>query len=156
MENEFLQYFANWEESVQKRAGFIPAEKTRMLLSKETMSGLRITGNHVHCISQLLYLFIVVKSFVELARYLLNQEGVSYLLSEHFNQDPLEQFFGKQRAQGARCDNPTIQQFMKNSVSIRQQKSASLAPLRGNSTRRSSQLVIDDTPLPKRRRLFKQ
>ena len=76
-----------------------------------------------------------------------------YLLSVRFNQDPIEDFFGKQRGHGGRCDNPTVQQFVKNSVSIRTQKSASLAPIRGNCRRkRRTEIVVDDTPLPKRTR----
>ena len=38
---------------------------------------------------------------------------VDYILSEKLCQDPLESFFGKQRAAGGRNDNPTVQQFCK-------------------------------------------
>ena len=43
-----------------------------------------------------------VKSFVEMTRYLLSQPGEERLtlLSERFSQDPLENYFGKQRARG--------------------------------------------------------
>ena len=44
--------------------------------------------------------FSTVKSFVELAKYLLEQDGVQYILSERFNQDPIEEFFGQQRGHG--------------------------------------------------------
>ena len=51
----------------------------------------------------------VVRSFVEATRYLLTLPGVTgqYLLSERFSQDPLENYFSRQRASGGRCDNPT-------------------------------------------------
>ena len=74
-----------------------------------------------------------------------------YLLSNRFNQDPLEEFFGIRRCHGGRCENPTVQQFIKNSVAIRIQKSAALAPIRGNCRRkRRTEITVDDTPLPKR------
>ena len=55
--------------------------------------------------------FLAVYSFVELAKSLLKADGSRFLLSERFNQDPLEAFFGKQRARGGRSDNPTVQRF---------------------------------------------
>ena len=42
----------------------------------------------------------VVKSFVELTRYLLSVPGVEVTLSRQISQDPLEQFFGCQQQQG--------------------------------------------------------
>ncbi|KAJ8018355.1 hypothetical protein HOLleu_43698 [Holothuria leucospilota] len=33
-------------------------------------------------------------------------EGVSYILSDKLNQDPIEEFFGKQRAAGGDRDHP--------------------------------------------------
>jgi len=63
---------------------------------------------------------------------LLSAPGVDYILSERLSQDPLESFFGKQRAAGGRSDNPTVQQFCKNTVSLRVQGSAALEHLRCN------------------------
>ena len=40
-----MQYFTEWENTVAERDGFTPAQKAKMLLSKETLSRLRITGN---------------------------------------------------------------------------------------------------------------
>ena len=93
-----------------------------------------------------------MNSFVDVAEYLLDQDGVQCLLSSRFNQDPLEEFFGKQRAHGGRCDNPTVEQFLKNSVSLRVQKSAAVAPRRGNCRNLSeAEVIIEDIPIPKRR-----
>ena len=52
--------------------------------------------------------------------------GVRYLLSEKFTQDPLESFFGKQRYKGGWNDNPSVKEFMDNTVSLRIQGSAAL------------------------------
>lgn len=45
LESEFLPYLDEWEESVKKRAGnFTDSERKRMLLSNETLLGIRITS----------------------------------------------------------------------------------------------------------------
>lgn len=95
-----------------------------------------------------------------MAPCLLSVPGVEYILSERLCQDSLESFFGKQRAAGGRSDNPTVQQFCKNTVSLRVQGSAALEPVRGNCGKRptnSSETDVTDlsTPLPKRARYSK-
>lgn len=95
----------------------------------------------------------VVYSFVELTEYLLGLPGVRYILSEKFCQDPLESFFGKQRMRGGYNDNPNVQTFLKNTVSLRVQGSLASKPFKGNCTsREKNSLAVDSTPLPKRRR----
>ena len=81
-----------------------------------------------------MYYFLVV----EMGRYFLKQEGVKFHLSERFCQDPVETFFSHQRSKGGHRDNPTVKQFLDNTVSIRIQKSAALAPLRGNCSKKYS------------------
>ena len=97
-----------------------------------------------------------VHSFVELTQYLLGLPGVNYFLSEKLCQDPLESFFGKQRMRGGYCDNPTVQTFLKGTVSLRVQGSMALKPMRGNCRRENEEnepLFYDDNiPLPKRPR----
>ena len=44
LENDFLGYLREWEESVEKRDGYSKDDKRRMTLSQETMRGLRMTG----------------------------------------------------------------------------------------------------------------
>lgn len=96
---------------------------------------------------------VIVRSFVELSRILLALPGVEYVLSEKFCQDPVESYFGKQRAHGGYNDNPNMKQFIDNTVSLRVQKSMSLDPVHGNCRRRQHvDDIVDDTPLPKRRR----
>ena len=95
-----------------------------MMLPDETQEGLKITGKTV-LISHLIvlignklqarYLSHAVKSFVEVTR---SQPGVKFIFSERFCQDPLECFFGRQRSCGARNDNPTVQQFLKSTLSL--------------------------------------
>lgn len=95
-----------------------------------------------------------MKSFVEVTRYLLRLDGVHFVLSGKFCQDPLENFFGKQRMRGGYSDNPTVKSFIYGTSSLRIQGSVALDPVRGNSTRGKPRapIEVDDTPLPKRQR----
>lgn len=88
-----------------------------------------------------------------MSKFLLKQPGPKFLLSERFCQDPVEEFFGHQRAKGGHNDNPTVKQFCENTVSLRIQRSTALHLKRGNCRKRPVDHVIpvDDTPLPKRR-----
>ena len=100
-----------------------------------------------------------VNAFVELATCLFSVTGVEYILSEKLCQDPLESFFGKQRAAGGRSDNPSVKQFCLNTVSLRVQRSAALEPIRGNCGKRqvSDENCDEDLsePMPKRPRCSK-
>ena len=147
---------------MENRNGFTNAEKKLMMLPDETQEGLKITGKTfvvtypiALTVSKMQshYLSHAVKSFVEVTRYLLSQPGVKFILSEHFCQDPLECFFGHQRSCGGRNDNPTVQQFLKSTVSLRVQGSLALKHLRGNCRKRllDDNMVIDNSSLPKRR-----
>ena len=44
LEEDFLGYLKEWEESVMARQGFTLKEKKNMLLSQETLLGIKITG----------------------------------------------------------------------------------------------------------------
>lgn len=136
------------------------------MLSRETREGLRITGKiaimHyiIHFHSFFNNILFTVKSFIEMAKYLLSQGRDLFLLSERVSQDPLENYFGQQRARGGRNENPTVQQCVSNAAAIRVQKSQALDPVRGNCSRKrrlydDEQPVIDHTPLPKRKRTKK-
>ena len=100
----------------------------------------------------------IVKSFVEMTRHLLSQPGNLFLLSERICQDPLENYFGQQRARGGRCDNPTVKEALQNAVAIRAQHSIQLDRVQGNCRRKRNLFdpeetdVIDEAQLPKRRR----
>ena len=109
-----------------------------------------------------MYFSFEVKSFVEMARYLLARHDSTdsdpdlFLLSERISQDPIENYFGQQRARGGRNENPNLKQCLDNAAAIRVQKSLATDPVRGNCNRKQrlhvEEPTIDDTPLPKRRR----
>ena len=106
---EFLEYLRRWKESTENRPGnYSQNTRARMLLSWQTYEGFQLT----------------VQSTIESTKFLL-QEGMDYVLTEHFCQDPVEEFFGKQRQLGRRSDNPDINQFGYNSNIIRTERSIS-------------------------------
>ena len=89
---------------------------------------------------------------------LLSQEDDLYFLSERISQDPLENYFGKQRSRGRRSDNPTVKESLQNAVAIRAQKSLELDRVQGNCRRKRricpKSLTVteaDEAPLPKRK-----
>ena len=97
-----------------------------------------------------LFLF-TVKSFVSLTKDLLQVNGVEYILSEKFCQDPVEEFFGKVRGFHGHNNHPTVQQFESALAHITILKGKDmLATTRGNITRSEQDATIIDTPLPKR------
>ena len=57
-------------------------------------------------------------------------EGLPYVLTEKFCQDPLENYFGRQRAMGHRKDNPSLRDFGYNDNTIRTTKL--FKPIAGN------------------------
>ena len=92
-----------------------------------------------------------------MTKFLLSRHEGLYFLSEKVSQDPLENYFGKQRARGGRNENPNLKQCLVNSGALRVQKSTALDPVRGNCRRKrllygDDLPKIDDTPLPKRKR----
>ena len=132
------------------------------MLNCETLDGIHMTGwlaSLMILITKfnLVFLNCAVKSFCELTKYLLDVEKskAPYLLSEHFSQDPLENYFGQQRYRGGWCQNPTVQACLSSAQSLRVLGSLALMPVRGNSSRKKrlfSEEVVDNTPLPKRAR----
>lgn len=122
-----------WEASVDGRNDLSDADKQKLCISRETLEGLRFTGMSLDCALlviqlEILILFLAAKSFVELARYLLKQPGVNFVLSAKLSQDPLESFFGKQRMRGGYCDNPNVATFLYGAQSLRVQGSTAIKP----------------------------
>ena len=92
-------------------------------------------------------------SFVEMTRYLLTESRDVFFLSERVSQDPLENYFGKQRARGGRNEHPDLTQCLTNAAALKIQKSLALDPVRGNCRRKREveNEEIDDKLLPKRK-----
>eukprot|EP00731_Ephydatia_muelleri_P006413 Em0003g661a len=76
LKETFLGYFDDWEKEANAQPHLRKKEKNKLQLSKETLLELKITVN----------------SFVELTQKLLSEGGCEYVLSDVFNQDPIEIF----------------------------------------------------------------
>ena len=68
---------------------------------------------------------------------------VKYVLTEHFCQDPLENWFGSQRSLRSRKNNPSMVDFRYNNSAIRNQKH--FKPIANGNCRT---IAITDEPLP--------
>ena len=79
---------------------------------------------------------------------------MTYFLSEKLNQDPLEEYFSKQRGAGGSWDNPTVEQFGHNMLVLYVASSSAKASRKGNIRKRDQHVGtnIDSTPLPKRKK----
>ena len=168
-----MPYLDEWEESVSRREGFSSAEKSQMILSTETLLGLRMTGiiismYNIHCLTTSLHnichiytchCFVTAKSFVGLVRYLFSLPDIKdnrlAFLSNNICQDPLENFFGAQRQRGSSSDNPSAYEFYKNTAALRVVNSFCRGPLTGNCRggKPAEDLLSDkeNTPLQRRR-----
>jgi hypothetical protein len=134
--SDVLSWLIEWRQAIQNRAGFSQAEKNRMFLSQQTFKGLCMT----------------LRAFPELCRYLI-QNGVEYVLSNRFCQDPLEQHFGRHRGIGRRCDNPSLWAFAYNENKLRIQRSLAIAiqPRGNTANKQESDIVISNSPMKKRK-----
>ena len=91
LEEDFLGYLTEWENSIASRKELTHTEQKKMCFSTETLQGLRITGKQnvhesYHAVT-ISILSAAVTSLVEAARYLLQYPGFQFLLSERFTQD---------------------------------------------------------------------
>ena len=101
MKDTFLKFLEDWKQSIQGREGQFTAAEREMFLCNQTYEGFKISVN----------------SHVEAIKFLLS-EGFSYVLTERFMQDVIEDYFGHQRTQRGRSDNPTAEQFGYNDLTI--------------------------------------
>jgi len=135
LEDDFLRYFTSWSEAIDQSFPQLSAkDKAAMKLSRQTLNGLQIT----------------TKSVVASTRFLL-LKGADFILTEHFNQDPLERHFSHYRQKGGMNENPTVDQVCHIINQVRTVKLVGLAPKRGN-VRNDGPVEIDHEPLPKRPR----
>lgn len=134
---EFLEYLEKWKESTENRPGnFTQSARSRMFLSWQTYEGLKIT----------------VYSVIEATKFLLG-EGIEFVLTERFCQDPIEEYFGNQRKLGRRNDNPDIKTFGYNANTIRIQRAVAVQSgnTRGRKEKKRAWEQVTHDPLPSRK-----
>ena len=89
---------------------------------------------------------IITYSVISLVKYLL-QHGVQYVLTERLCQNPLENYFGRQRSLGNRHDNPNLRSFGYQDNAIRNSKV--FKPIQGGNSQEIAQLIeISTEPMP--------
>ena len=138
LENVFLHYLRSWKDSIAVRNGnFTQNARSKMFISWQTFEGFQIT----------------TYSVTEAIKFLLS-EGMEFVLTERFCQDPVEEYFGNQRKLGRRSDNPDLKTFGYNDNTIRIQKSISCQSgnTRGRYDKKRSWENITDEQLSKRKR----
>ena len=140
LQNVFLEYLTNWKSSTESREGaFTNNERGRMFLSIQTYNGLRMT----------------VKSAIATTKFLLS-EGFEFVLTERFCQDDVKEYFGYQRAQGRRSDNPSASEFGYNDLRIANLRDVAPQSIEGNVSgrhagKKSKWCNVSNEPLPKRK-----
>jgi hypothetical protein len=140
LQDEFLKYFDDWQQSVENRPGhFSKSDRAKMMLSHQTYKGLVMT----------------VRAFIEVTKFLL-ANNVSYVLANKFCQDPIEEHFGRHRTMGRTADNPNLLQFAYQEQTIRLQRQLALTitpqgNVRGGNQQRPA-IVISTSPLKKKPR----
>ena len=96
--------------------------------------------------------FYIANSFIGLVRYLFKIPEIKIFFSRTLCQDPLENFFGCQRQVGGTNDNPTVQDFQKNTQALHVVNSFCRPVVKGNC-RGNTEVVIDKEnsgcPLPR-------
>uniref|UniRef100_A0A7M6DPD0 Uncharacterized protein n=1 Tax=Clytia hemisphaerica TaxID=252671 RepID=A0A7M6DPD0_9CNID len=121
LENDFLEFLDKWEAE-SKDLDLTKTEKGKLCLSKQTLQGLRIT----------------TKSFITLGR-LLFAEGAQFLLSEKFSQDPVEEYFSKQRAKRGPDENPDLEAFNRNVLGLNVAGDDLVRAVNGNVRRKNKE-----------------
>ena len=133
----FLKYLEHWQERTLNRDGvFSKTCRSKMFISRQTYEGLQITCH----------------SLTEVVKFLLG-EGMEFILSERFCQDPLEEHFGDQRKIGRRSDNPDMFTLGYNENTIRIQKDVSVTSgnTRGRYNKKRAWENVTEDPVPKRK-----
>ena len=100
-------------------------------------------------------MYFSVHAFHDLAKQLLSKDGVDYVHSDTFNQDPLEEHFGKQCARCGSHENPSLKEYMDNDRILLVEKSEMIRVMQGNTRGTQEEQTIeinDDRLLPKRKK----
>ncbi|KAK3920082.1 Transposable element P transposase [Frankliniella fusca] len=130
----FEKYLLDWEIEV-KNCNLPVITKEKCLLSRQTLEGIYITVN----------------AFIGAVKFMLST-GAKFINGRVMCQDPLEQYFSKQRAAGGGKNNPTVLSFLnaENKISIHRDLNVRRSSI--NTEGASKMMEASDEPVPKRRR----
>lgn len=130
----FLNYLKSWEKEVMESPVIKPNWKRKALLSPQTLYGVEMT----------------VFAFIKATKFLFG-EGAQYVMARRFCQDPLEQYFSRQRASVGGGNNPTKFQYFNTERTYQIVKGLGFKR-RGNTQSEKGPLPPEVfEPLPKRK-----
>lgn len=136
LKDVFLAHFVNWKKQVNAMP-LTAQEKEKMLPPQPTMNGLEIS----------------IRGIEGATRYFLTVAKAKFVMARVYSQDPLEQFFGKQRMGGGGSRNPNSAQWQQKQVGDAISRGLDVRIRGGNSTECDAGHTISDEPLKKRKRL---
>ena len=114
LEEHFIGHFKDWKDSIEKREGnYDENAKAKLFISWQAYEGLKIS----------------IYSLLGETKCL-HANGAQYVLTSKLCQDPIEEYFGRQRAIG-RHDNPCLREFGYNNKKLRIQ--SSILSVQGNT-----------------------
>ncbi|KAK3929248.1 Transposable element P transposase [Frankliniella fusca] len=132
---EFLNYLEEWKREVNQNKKLTKKQKENSMLSKSTLEGIQIT----------------VGGFTGAVRYMLEVQKAKFVNARVFNQDPLEQYFGKQRASLGGKHNPNVEEFDFTDEKISRIRDFNVRKRSGNTEAVNKLLDVSDEPLPKKK-----
>ena len=96
---------------------------------------------------------ISVYSHIEAIKFLLSK-GFKYVLSERIMQDVIEDYFGHQRTQRGRSDNPSAEQFGYNdlTIAVKRDIAPSVSGNTGGRYGKAKWYTVSDEPVKKRQK----
>ena len=120
-------------EDVETNEDLPPARKRQ--LCQQTLEGIEIS----------------IRGFMGAVKYLLTEGGVHYVNARVFCQDPLEQYFSKQRAKGGGSNTPNLMKYFENARAIHIQRGLNIRKRKGNSREEEARGNICHEKMPKRK-----
>lgn len=131
----FYRYLSDWKEEIDKKPKFTREEKQKMFISEATFEGVEITVGGI--IGAIIFLL---------------SKGMKYVNARTFDQDCLEQYFGKVRAGLGGGTNPNVKRALElqNKLSIAGE-TGSRKGFSGNTQTVNKSFAITDEPLEKRK-----
>jgi len=129
---EFEHYIRTWGEQVEN---LDDSSKAKMTLSPQTVTGIYMTIN----------------GFIGAMSYLLSI-GAKFVNARVFCQDPIEQYFSKQRGYGGGLNNVSADTFFSNESKISIHRDLNVGRKSGNTLGHMTAMTVDETPRAKRKR----
>ena len=131
---QFWDYIEEWKNEVNGLK-CSEKEKKKKMLARQTIDGIEMAIN----------------GFIGAVNYLLSI-GTKFINARVFCQDPLEQYFGKQRQAGGGSRNPNVERYFQNDNKIALHRDMNVRRRSGNVAADNKHWEVDDAPLPKKRK----